>query len=83
MRPQWFPAADVPFDHMWQDDRHWFPLLLEDARFIGKFEFRADALLAHTLRRVEAEAELRADFGAKADAVTPTGPLQATASGLP
>jgi len=43
MRPEWFDAslAAIPFDEMWADDRHWWPLLLRgDAPlFRGLFAF--------------------------------------------
>lgn len=43
MRPQWFAVDDVPFDAMWPDDRHWFPLFLEGMPFRGAFAFDEDA----------------------------------------
>jgi 8-oxo-dGTP diphosphatase/2-hydroxy-dATP diphosphatase len=39
MRPSWFLIKDIPFDHMWKDDIFWFPLLLENKMFIGRFHF--------------------------------------------
>jgi 8-oxo-dGTP diphosphatase/2-hydroxy-dATP diphosphatase len=52
MRPQWFDlspqagsTADalelgpIPFDDMWEDDKYWFPMLLSDAKFIGRVDF--------------------------------------------
>eukprot|EP01147_Barroeca_monosierra_P007499 gene7499-9805_t len=29
MRPQWFSVDEIPFDHMWIDDKHWFPFMLK------------------------------------------------------
>lgn len=40
MKPQWFNVADIPFDSMWLDDRHWMPLLLENKKFTAKFLFQ-------------------------------------------
>lgn len=37
MRPQWYPESGIPFDKMWPDDAHWFPFLLEQKRFIGRY----------------------------------------------
>ena len=37
-RPEWFDTAALPFDQMWEDDRHWLPLLLEGKRFAGTVE---------------------------------------------
>ncbi|MDN5358723.1 MAG: 8-oxo-dGTP diphosphatase [Candidatus Diapherotrites archaeon] len=39
-RPQWFGIDDIPYDKMWADDRHWFPLLLSGQKFYGRFWFR-------------------------------------------
>lgn len=39
MKPQWFPWAldAIPFDRMWSDDHLWFPYLLHNQLFRGKF----------------------------------------------
>lgn len=39
MRPCWFDIKEIPFSKMWPDDKHWFPLFLEDKKFRGKFLF--------------------------------------------
>jgi 8-oxo-dGTP diphosphatase/2-hydroxy-dATP diphosphatase len=39
MKPEWFDIADIPYDEMWQDDRHWFPLFLAGKSFRGAFVF--------------------------------------------
>ncbi len=39
MRPAWFRTDTIPFDAMWPDDRHWFPLLLSGKNFKGAFLF--------------------------------------------
>lgn len=36
---QWFSFEDIPYGEMWQDDRHWLPLLLKGERFQGNFYF--------------------------------------------
>lgn len=33
--PRWFPASELPYAEMWEDDRHWLPLLLAGQRFRG------------------------------------------------
>lgn len=55
MRPQWFNNDEIPFDSMWLDDRHWFPLALSDKKFNGKFVFEGnDKIISHQLNVVSA-----------------------------
>jgi 8-oxo-dGTP diphosphatase/2-hydroxy-dATP diphosphatase len=46
MRPQWFPASELPFDDMWPDDRHWMAFFLAGKRFAGSFSFAEDGSVA-------------------------------------
>lgn len=39
MKPKWFNIKNIPFDSMWPDDKHWFPLFLEEKKFKGRFLF--------------------------------------------
>jgi 8-oxo-dGTP diphosphatase len=34
---QWFPLEEIPYGEMWEDNRHWLPLVLEGKRFKGTF----------------------------------------------
>lgn len=43
--PLWTPTRAVPFDEMWADDHLWFPYMLEDRPFSGRFIFDQDAML--------------------------------------
>jgi len=36
---EWFSFEEIPFAKMWEDDKHWIPLLFEGKRFQGKFYF--------------------------------------------
>lgn len=45
--PFWAPVANLPFDEMWADDRHWFPWLLAGRPFRGYFVFDGDRMLSH------------------------------------
>lgn len=57
MRPRWFAFRAIPFDEMWPDDRHWFPLFLAGRRFSGAFAFRGqDVIVSHELRAEAGEA---------------------------
>ncbi len=54
MRPEWYDVSEIPFDEMWPDDRHWFPLFLDGKKFKGKFLFgEGDAILAKNLKVVK------------------------------
>ncbi|KAF8880071.1 hypothetical protein BD779DRAFT_1446525 [Infundibulicybe gibba] len=52
MKPHWFTTQSdvqahsgpggppqIPFDQMWDSDRHWFPLLLSAKPFVGRADF--------------------------------------------
>lgn len=39
MKPEWFKIDEIPFDKMWPDDKYWFPMLLDNKRFEGRFVF--------------------------------------------
>ncbi|WP_254863839.1 8-oxo-dGTP diphosphatase [Halovivax gelatinilyticus] len=38
-RPEWFAVDDVPYDRMWEDDRHWLPGVIEGWTVRGEFYF--------------------------------------------
>ena len=41
MKPVWFNDTEIPDDRMWDADRYWLPLLLENKRFEGTFLYDA------------------------------------------
>ena len=36
---KWFKIDELPWDEMWQDDRFWLPILLNERKFRAKFVF--------------------------------------------
>lgn len=36
---RWFPIDRIPYEEMWEDNRHWLPLVLEGKRFDGYFHY--------------------------------------------
>jgi 8-oxo-dGTP diphosphatase len=48
--PRWVPIDRIPYDEMWEDDRHWLPQMLAGACFEAWFEFDGDRMLS---KRVE------------------------------
>jgi len=47
-RPMWFNVGNVPYDRMWEDDKLWFPMLLDAKSIIyGRFRFENWRLVDH------------------------------------
>ena len=43
--PRWTHIDAMPYDEMWEDDRHWLPLLISDQRFRAFFTFDGERML--------------------------------------
>ncbi len=43
--PKWFPIKEIPYDEMWEDDRYWLPLVINDIHFKAKFWFSGEKML--------------------------------------
>ncbi|MFC1848628.1 8-oxo-dGTP diphosphatase [candidate division CSSED10-310 bacterium] len=60
-KPLWVPLNEIPFDRMWADDYFWFPYLLIQKQFRGRFLFDQDTMidfeLAETRDRDSREAK--------------------------
>lgn len=48
-KPFWVRFDEIPYDDMWDDDRVWLPLLLEDRPFIGRFLVHEGRLFQHEI----------------------------------
>jgi 8-oxo-dGTP diphosphatase/2-hydroxy-dATP diphosphatase len=55
MLPKWFDVKQIPYDNMWADDKHWFPLALDNHCFHGHFLFEKDekTIIKQTLTIVD------------------------------
>ena len=54
MRPRWFNLDAVPFDKMWPDDEHWYPMFVAGKKFTGTFWFtNTTTIVRQELREVE------------------------------
>lgn len=42
--PLWTPVDQIPYDRMWEDDRHWLPHLLAGTTFDGRFVFERESM---------------------------------------
>jgi 8-oxo-dGTP pyrophosphatase MutT (NUDIX family) len=47
--PLWAPLEALPYDAMWEDDRHWIPLMLAGRPFRGRFVFEGERMLDHEI----------------------------------
>ena len=48
--PLWFPVDALPYDEMWEDDRHWLPLLLAKRFFTGTVEVDGSTVTSHCVQ---------------------------------
>jgi len=54
MSPRWFPVGALPYDDMFADDRHWFPLLLAGKDFGGRAHFKDEyTIISHDIRETD------------------------------
>jgi len=54
MKPKWFKVDQIPFDKMWSDDIYWFPLFLQNKKFIGYFNFDSqENITKYSLKEVD------------------------------
>jgi segregation and condensation protein B len=48
--PFWVRIDAIPYDVMWEDDRHWLPAMLAGRRFKGYFTFEGDKMLTQSVQ---------------------------------
>ena len=48
--PLWSALDAIPYHRMWEDDRHWLPLLLDETPFRGRFVFEGERMLWREIR---------------------------------
>ncbi|KPJ18318.1 7,8-dihydro-8-oxoguanine triphosphatase [Papilio machaon] len=54
MIPKWYNCKAIPFDDMWPDDRFWFPYMLRDKLFYGKFHYQGfDKILNYKVEELQ------------------------------
>lgn len=39
MSPNWYGIVDIPYDKMWDDDKHWLPTAISGNKISGSFTF--------------------------------------------
>jgi 8-oxo-dGTP pyrophosphatase MutT (NUDIX family) len=54
MAPMWFEYDELPYDQMWEDDKHWLPRVLNNERIEGDFLFdKNQALIEQDIRNAK------------------------------
>jgi 8-oxo-dGTP diphosphatase len=48
--PLWTTITDIPYDEMWEDDRHWLPLVLGGDHIEAEMYFDGDRMVTWDLR---------------------------------
>ena len=47
--PVWTPLTAIPYENMWEDDRHWLPGAISGQNFRGYFHFDGDKMLSNNV----------------------------------
>jgi 8-oxo-dGTP diphosphatase len=42
--PLWTAIDGIPYERMWEDDRHWLPQMIAGETFLGKFRFHDEEI---------------------------------------
>ena len=54
MKPQWFKIEEIPYNKMWDDDKHWLPHILENKKLKAEFHFdKKDRIIKKIIDLVE------------------------------
>lgn len=48
--PRWTAIEDIPWERMWEDDRHWLPQVLAGEVICARFIFEGETLLASDVK---------------------------------
>ena len=67
MEPHWFTLADVPYEHMWEGDRTWLPMLLEGKLLKGPIRFGPDNSHVENMRLTEVDTVMESELLARID----------------
>ncbi|HSE29786.1 MAG TPA: 8-oxo-dGTP diphosphatase [Candidatus Saccharimonadales bacterium] len=61
MAPKWFKISEIPYDQMWDDDKHWLPQVLNGEKLVCNFDFDDnDLMIGKDVKVVAATHELLA-----------------------
>lgn len=51
-RPFWQSIHDMPYDRMWEDDRVWFPRVVDRRSFRARFLFDGETMIDHCIEEM-------------------------------
>jgi len=60
--PLWTKIDEVPYEKMWEDDRHWLPQVIDGRTFEGRFQFEDEEI---QWRQVEFDVKVRDELDQK------------------
>jgi len=63
LEPRWFPAASLPLDRMWDDERYWLPQVLDGARLTAEIVYDESCEKVVKFDSKSAQAGLSQDSG--------------------
>jgi len=46
MMPKWFKFNEIPYETMWDDDKHWLPLILANKKIEADFIFKEGEIIS-------------------------------------
>ncbi|MBU0998400.1 8-oxo-dGTP diphosphatase [Patescibacteria group bacterium] len=53
MSPKWFDIKEIPYEHMWEDGKHWLPIILKGIKINADFLYDENQqLLEHTILEI-------------------------------
>ena len=67
MEPCWFDLDEIPYEHMWDGDRTWVPLLLEGKKLKGPIVFGSDNSAVVSMNLVEVDEIMESELLARID----------------
>jgi len=53
MRPEWFALGSIPYDDMWESDRHWLPEVIVGKRLAAIVDATKDGAMNYSAQYVD------------------------------
>lgn len=49
-QPLWVKVDEIPYEQMWEDDRHWLPMMIRGERFQTRWIFDGDRMVDYDIQ---------------------------------